>query len=341
LAARRRFGGRFFGKTTSLGRIGGNDNQAIEAMSYPAAVDCWFLSGPTASGKTAVSLELAQRIGGEIISLDSMAVYRGMDIGTAKPSIDDRRAAPHHLIDVVDPHETFSVAQYVAAAHEAIASIRARGREALFVGGSPLYLKAMLRGLFQGPAADWSFRKQLNARIEREGAAVLHAELAKVDPIAAERLHPNDGRRITRALEVFHVAGEPISRLQREFDRARPAEACRAFYLDWPRETLHERIDARVEKMFAAGLVDEVRDMHSAGNALSRTAAQGVGYRETIDHLHGKIDLAEAIRLVKLHTRQMAKRQMTWFRSLSECRPIAVAPSDSPDAIAERITSSR
>ena len=331
------------------------------------ATDCWFLTGPTAAGKTAVGVALAERIGAEIVSMDSMALYRGMDIGTAKPAPADRQAVPHHLIDVLEPHQEYSLAQYLDAAHGQIAEIRGRGRESLFVGGTPLYLKGLLRGIFQGPPADWQLRRELQDFARQHGSAALHRRLAEVDPAAAKRLHPNDTRRLVRALEVFEKTGRPISELQRQFDVGRPAEACRVFVLDWPREELHARIDRRVDAMFAAGLVDEVRGLlyseRGTGTSprpvspievltgsepvplseqpLSRTASQAVGYREVIEHLQGQHTLPDAVELVKRHTRQLAKRQMTWFRSLSECRFVPMEGEDGAGAVVEKILSGR
>lgn len=307
------------------------------ATFAPLFAGCWCLTGPTASGKTAVGIELARRIDAEIISLDSMAVYRGMDIGTAKPSAIERDAIVHHLIDVVDPWEEFSVAQYLSLAETAVREIRGRGRQPLFVGGTPLYLKALLRGLFSGPAADWDYRSQLEEVVERSGSAELHRRLAEVDPVAAAKLHPNDARRLIRALEVYYYTGRPISEQQQQFDKPASADSRPVFVLDWPREELYRQIDERVDAMFAAGLVDEVRRLLAAGHPLSRTAAQAVGYREVIAHLAGQVDLSTTIELVKRHTRQFAKRQLTWFRSLPECRWIAVKPPFDPQSIAAEI----
>ncbi|MEX2113341.1 MAG: tRNA (adenosine(37)-N6)-dimethylallyltransferase MiaA [Pirellulales bacterium] len=301
------------------------------------AADCWFLSGPTASGKTSVALALAPRIGAEIVSLDSMALYRGMEIGTAKPSLAERAAVPHHLLDVIDPDEEYSLAQYVAAAHRAVDDIRSRGQSPLFVGGTPLYLKSLLRGIFEGPPADWELRRGLQELARNEGSQVLHARLAQVDPISASRLHPRDTRRIIRALEVWEKTGQSITALQQQFDRARPPDACRVFVLQWPRAELAARIDARVDAMFEAGLVDEVRGLLTGGRRFSRTASQAVGYREVIEHLQGVRDLADTVALTKLRTRQLAKRQMTWFRSLCECRLVAVGGSVDVASLAARI----
>jgi tRNA dimethylallyltransferase len=301
------------------------------------AIDCWYLTGPTASGKTAVGVELARLLDAEIISLDSMAVYRGMDIGTAKPTSDELQAVGHYLIDILAPNEQFSVAAYRARALEAIQDIRGRGREVLFVGGTPLYLKAMLRGIFEGPPADLKIRRRLEGEAQQIGIDSLHARLAAVDPAAAKRLHPNDARRIIRALEVFEQTGTPISVLQRQFDIGRTAAECRVFVLEWPREQLYERINRRVEEMFAAGLVEETRRLLTADGKLSSTARQAVGYREVIEHLEGHRDLVQTIELVKTRTRQFAKRQLTWFRSLSECRIVPVVEALDPTAIARHI----
>jgi tRNA dimethylallyltransferase len=303
------------------------------------ALDCWFLTGPTASGKTAVAIELARAIDAEIISMDSMALYRGMDIGTAKPTPAERDAVPHHLVDVIGPSESYSVARYLAEATATADRIRDRGREVLFVGGTPLYLKALLRGMFEGPEADWDLRKSLEADAA-SGKLDLHAELSAVDPAAATKLHPNDTRRLIRALEVYRLTGTPISELQQQFDTAHPPQATRVFELQWLRDVLNERIDTRVDRMFAAGLVKEVQSLLAGDAELSHTARQALGYREVIQHLAGKHTLGEATALVKTHTRQFARRQLTWFRSLSECRPVECADATSASDLAEAICTS-
>jgi len=314
-----------------------NDDPCTTPMSSPPALDCWFLTGATAGGKTGVGVELARRIDAEIVSLDSMALYRGMDVGTAKPTAAERREVPHHLVDVLDPHEEFSLAQYVDAAQRSVDEIKARSREVLFVGGTPLYLKGLLRGIFQGPPADWDFRRRLAKQAETQGPGCLHRRLAEVDPPSAERLHPNDTRRLIRALEVYEKTGRPISRLQRQFEVARPADECRVFVLQWPTQQLNARIDRRVDAMFAAGLVDEVRALLLRPQPLSKTAAQAVGYREVIEHLCGERGLPETVELVKTHTRRFAKRQRTWFRSLSECRFVPVEDPIDPVKVAQQI----
>jgi tRNA dimethylallyltransferase len=314
-----------------------SDIEILERTPAPLTADCWFLTGATAAGKTCVGLELAERLGAEIVSLDSMALYAGMDIGTAKPTPEQRRRVPHHLIDILEPTQEFSVSQYLAAAEAAVQEIRRRGRQALFVGGTPLYLKTLLRGIFEGPPADWEFRRVVEEEAGQVGLAELHKRLAQVDPVSAARLHPHDQRRIIRALEVYRLTGQPISHLQLQFEEGRPADQCRVFVLQWPRGELHRRIDERVGGMFAAGLVDEVRRLLARYGALGRTASQAVGYREVIDHLEGKADLPETIRKVQARTRQFARRQETWFRSLSECRFVPMDTAVAPNVIAEQI----
>jgi tRNA dimethylallyltransferase len=284
--------------------------------------DCWFLTGPTASGKTELGLEFAESLGAEIVSLDSMAVYRGMDIGTAKPSRQQRERVAHHLLDLIDPTQDYSLAQYVADAEKAVADIVARGRTALFVGGTPLYLKSLLRGIFSGPPADWTLRRQWQDVIEREGPENLHARLAELDPLSAQRLHPRDARRVIRALEVWEKTGQSITTLQQQFEHSRQPAECRVFTLEWPRDELARRIDTRVDAMFAAGFVDEVRQLLDRHGRLSRTASQAVGYKEVIQHLAGERNLPDTVELIKMRTRQFAKRQGTWFRSLSECSTV-------------------
>ncbi len=208
-----------------------------------------------------MALELAQRLDAEIVSLDSMAIYRGMDIGTAKPTAAEQAAVPHHLLDVVDPADEYSVAQYVADAAAVVDAIRARGREVLFVGGTPLYLKSLLRGLFDGPPANWELREEIEAELEQVGQAALHERLTQVDPLAASVIHPHDTRRMIRALEVFRATGEPMSHQQMEFEDGRAADECRVFVLRRERGELHRRIEGRVEAMIDVGLVDEVRQL--------------------------------------------------------------------------------
>jgi len=299
--------------------------------------NCWFLTGATAAGKSAVGVALAQRLNAEIVSLDSMAIYRGMDIGTAKPTAAQRAIVPHHLVDIVEPREEFSVAQYVDAASRVVAEIQGRGREVLFVGGTPLYLKSLLRGLFEGPPANWELRDEIVQELEQVGQQALYERLRQVDPVAAGNIHPHDTRRLIRALEVYRATGEPISHQQLQFEEGRPAEECRVFVLRRPREELHARIEARVNGMIDAGLVDEVRHLMSNGRGLGRTARQAVGYLEALEFLAGQYDVAEMIARIKVRTRRFAKRQGTWFRSLSECRFVDIAGDVDAASMAERL----
>lgn len=323
-----------------------NSEAVLDPPPAPAAADCWFLTGPTAAGKTDVACELAERISAEILSLDSMAVYQGMEIGTAKPSAAIRQRLPHHLIDLVPPTEDYSLSEYIDAAHQAIAAVRSRGKEPLFVGGTPLYLKALLRGVYQGPPADWEFRAQIETELQNVGLEALHERLAVIDPLAAAKLHPRDKRRIVRALEVFRLTGKPLSHQQTQFDESRPASAAKVFVLHWPREELHRRIENRVSQMFAAGLIDEVRALVGQYGGLGRTASQAVGYREVLELLSNEQQTGQpaspsAIRAclehVQIHTRQFAKRQETWFRSLSECTFIPLVPGEGASQAMEKI----
>lgn len=296
----------------------------------------WCLTGATATGKSAVAIALADRLGAEVLSLDSMAVYRGMDIATAKPTAEQQAAVPHHLIDLVEPDEEFSVAQYLELATETIDEVRSRGRVPLFVGGTPMYLKCLLRGLFEGPSADWELRQEIRDELARFGPEALHTRLNQVDPLAAAAIHPNDVRRTVRALEVYLATGEPISHQQMEFEDPVPADECRVFVLQRERAGQHQRIDDRVEAMFRQGLIDETQRLVADGKQLGRTASQAVGYREVLDHLAGECDLAEAKKQIKTRTRRFAKRQGTWFRSLSECRFVDLA-DETTEAIADRV----
>lgn len=284
------------------------------------ALECWYVTGATASGKTVVAVELAGRLDAEIVSLDSMAIYRGMDIGTAKPSADQRHQVPHHLLDIVDPVEEFTVTRYRELALQTIREIRGRGKRVVFAGGTALYLKALLRGVFEGPPANQDFRAAIEDELQSVPLAALHRRLEQVDPVTADRVHPHDKRRIIRALEVFSTTGVPISHMQNEFETEHPADDCRVFALRHPRDILHQRIGDRVDQMFADGLVDEVRGLLDHWGQPGRTAAQAVGYREVIAHLCEGVSLEETRDRVLVRTRRFARHQETWFRGLSECR---------------------
>lgn len=294
--------------------------------------DVYLLSGPTASGKSAVALELAERLGAEIISLDSMAVYRGMDIGTAKPTLEERRRVPHHLVDVREPHEQCTVAWWCMAAQATAAEIRQRSRRVLIVGGTPLYLKALLRGLFAAPPADPKLRQELEKLTDEEA----RSRLQLADPTSAARLHSGDRRRVLRALEVWLQTGQTMSALQRQFDQ--PAQLPRpGFWLDLPRPALHQRIHDRIDRMLEAGWLEECRRLLELPNGLCREARQAAGYAELFAVFRGELPLAEAIPRIQTRTRQLAKRQVTWLRHLEELRPWPSSPDDSPEDLALRI----
>ena len=312
-----------------------NDNR----RKCELARTCWYLTGATASGKSETSLEMARQLNAEIISLDSMAIYRGMDIGTAKPPQEARDSIPHHLIDICDPTEQFSVSQYREAALAKITEIQQRDREVLFVGGTALYLKALLRGMFDGPPADWDFRREVEQEISEMGAEFLHQRLEMIDPVSASNLHPNDHRRIIRALEVYRATGKPISHWQMQFDHGLSADQCRVFTLRHERGKLHERIESRVDEMFEQGLVAEVQGLLERWNELGHTAAQAVGYREVIAHLNGEMDLEQTREKVRVRTRRFARHQETWFRGLSECRMVDLDDPFDPREIASQLIS--
>ena len=292
-----------------------------------------LLMGPTGAGKSDVALELAARMPGEIVSVDSAMVYRGLDIGTAKPAREVREGIPHHLVDVLDPAESYSAGQFLHDAMEAIGAIHARGRVPLLVGGTMLYFHTLLNGLARLPPADAQVRRELDARLASDGSVALHAELRRVDPDAAARIHPNDPQRIQRALEVHRLTGRPISALQR--DRPVPLAGTRAgcFVISPPRQDLHTRIARRFEQMMAAGFLDEVRHLRARSDLTAdKPALRAVGYRQLWQHLDGEVGLEEAVRNGIVATRRLAKRQMTWLRALPQAEWL-----NSSEAAGERI----
>ncbi len=275
--------------------------------------------GPTASGKSALAMSLAQRIGGEILTVDSMQVYRGMDIGTAKPTPEEQAAVRHHLLDVVTPDQTFAVARFVELADAAIADAAARGVPLIATGGTPLYYKALFEGLFEGPGADAAIRERLNTK----SPETLHARLKEVDPAAAERIHLNDQKRLVRALEVYELTGKPISSFQTHWTNPAARHPATWIGLEWNREVINRRINARTRAMLAGGWVEEVRGLLATYGELSKTAAEATGYRELIDHVQGRSSLDGATELIKIATRQLARKQMKWFRRFPGVRWIA------------------
>ena len=282
--------------------------------------------GPTAVGKTAVALLVAAELGGEIVSADSRQVYRGMDVGTAKPTPDERRAVPHHLIDIVEPSDTYDAARFASDAESAIARLLNQGREPIVVGGTGFYLTSLFEGLFEGPGRDDRIRGELKAKAEAAGLAELPRPLSEVDPVTAERIHPNDAARIVRALEVQRSTGRPLSEWQATGTRA-PVFSAFFCGLTMHRDAIYERIDDRVDRMMKAGLLEEIRGLVRAGSLRpGMPAANAVGYRELLPIVAGEeaevatSDIDEAVRLIKRNTRRYAKRQLTWFSSLGESR---------------------
>ncbi len=272
------------------------------------------LLGPTAVGKTEVAIQLAQRLNAEIISVDSRQIYRQMDIGTAKPTPEEQQAARHHLIDCVDITEPFSVADYQSLTDAAIAEIQNRGKQVLLVGGAGLYFRAIVDGLFEGPAADPSLRKRLEQEVSDQGVDVLHNRLRACDPESAERIHPNNVIRVIRALEVYELTGTPMPEHQQQWQPENQRYPFIAFGLTMPRELLYRRIEQRVDIMLANGLMVEVESLLAAGYSRETFALQSFGYKELIAYLDGKCTYVQAIEQLKQNTRRFAKRQMTWFR---------------------------
>ncbi len=300
---------------------------------------CCFLAGPTACGKSATALILASRQNAEIVSLDSMAIYRGMDIGTAKPTKTEREQVVHHLVDIAEPHEEFSVSEFVRHAAEAAEEIVHRGRTPLFVGGTGLYLRSILRGIFEGPEPDWEFRREYERLAIENGPQWLHDRLAACDPVTASRLHLNDMRRIIRALEVFERTGKPLSADQNHCPRPENERPRLVLWLEPPREWLRNRIDRRVDQMITAGWVEETQELMNRQPPPSRTACQALGYRELIDHIEGRLSLDAAVEQIKISTRQFAKRQHTWFRNLEECQSLLILGNETPEQLSEVIFS--
>ena len=277
------------------------------------------VAGPTASGKSDLGLKLAQRLGGEIVCMDSMQIYRRMDIGTAKPTAQERALLPHHMLDVADPTEAYAVADYAVAAEQVIAQILSRGRVPILVGGTGLYLKALMDGLsLGGTGGDERLRAELNALADEPGGQErLHARLAAVDPDTAARLHPNDRRRVIRAIEVFEQTGVPMSR-QNHAAQDRPFRVL-PLALEWPRDLLYARLETRVHRMMEMGLLSEVRALLESGVAPAAQSMQGIGYKELIPAAMGQDDVNRAVWDIIVHTRHYAKRQGTWLRAEPRC----------------------
>ncbi len=296
-----------------------------------------ILTGPTACDKTEIGFNVAREIGGEIISADSMLFYRGMDIGTAKPSLTMREIIPHHFIDIIDPWESYSVGKYVKDVEDLISNANRGKRKFLIVGGSPLYIKGIIDGIFNGPEADWNIRSELERIAEEKGNLHVHGILQKIDPVKAGELHPNNLRRIIRAIEVYKITGEPVSALQEQYKIARKNYKFKIICISREREDIYRRINARVETMFDNGLVDEVQSLLDSPEGLSRQARQALGYKEVIQYLEDGLTLDDAKETVKLNTRRFAKRQMTWFRSFPDVQWLEAEEHEDLKIIYEKI----
>jgi len=294
--------------------------------------------GPTAVGKTDLSIAVARAVDGEIISADSMQVYKGMDIGTAKPTENERQGIPHHMLDVVTPDQEFSVADYQRMVEETLRSLAERDKTPILTGGTGLYIRAVLDGfVFDPEARDEELRVQLEKMASTRGGVVLHQRLAEVDPDSAKRLHPNDHRRVIRALEVYHTTGQPLSRHLAAQKRQPPRHPSVKFGLTRNRRRLYDRINLRVDLMMETGLLDEVKQLMSQGLEGSATALQALGYKELVGYLRGEYDLTEAVRRLKRDTRRYAKRQLTWFRRDQEIIWLDLDQISREDAV-EKIT---
>jgi tRNA dimethylallyltransferase len=296
-----------------------------------------LILGVTASGKGRAAFELARVLDGEIVSVDSMKVYRRMDIGTAKPPAEVRREVRYHLIDVVEPSESFSVGLFLERALPAIEDIGHRGKTVIAVGGTALYIKALLYGLFEGPGSDAKIRAALRERAEAEGLVALHAELVRLDPEAAGRINANDAKRIIRALEVHQLTGTPISSFQKQFQAEQPKHDWTIIGLRREKSVESRRINARVRKMIEMGLVDEVASLLAEEKPLSPQARCAIGYAEIIEHLAGQMELDETIERIKINTRRLAKGQRTWFKTIRHVQWLDIEPEESDKNVLGRI----
>ncbi len=293
-----------------------------------------FIAGPTAVGKSEIALLLAEKIGGEIISADSMQVYRGLDLGTAKPTPAERARVPHHLIDICDLTENFDAAQFIRLAQKAVAEIQSRNKIPVFCGGTGLYFKAFLSGLGEAPATN----PELRAELEAASFEVLLHELRERDPAAYEKIDKQNPRRVIRAVEVIRLTGKKFSEQRAEWkSKVQSPKSKNFFMFSRQPEDLHARINARVDEMFRRGLVAETEQLLKRGLTENKTAMQAIGYRQVVEHLRGERDLAETIELVKSRTRQFAKRQLTWFRRQLDPEWIELQPEESPEKILPRL----
>lgn len=270
------------------------------------------IAGPTASGKTDLAVELAKRYGGEVVSADSMQIYKRMNIGTAKPDMAELQGIPHHMMDFLEPQEGYSVAEYVKSAHEIIADIKSRGKLPIIAGGTGLYINSLIDDVEFSPAEDnGEIRAELEERVRCEGIESLMEELWKIDPVSAEKIHPNNTKRVIRAVEYYRLNNAPISEQSRERESSRYSPLM--LMIDRPRALLYERIEKRVDIMLGCGLIDEVSGLMAEGLTKKNLSMQGIGYKEVIDYLRGFSTKSEMTRIIKRDTRHYAKRQLTWF----------------------------
>ena len=296
-----------------------------------------ILAGPTASGKSAVALLLAEKFNAELLSIDSMKLYRGLDIGTGKPTAAERARVPHHFIDVKDAWQYASVAEFIIAAERTIADCAARSVRLIGEGGTALYLKALCEGLFEGPGKDAGIRARLEQDVAERGSFAMHERLAQVDTKGASKILPTDGRRIVRALEVYELTGRPIGEGQREWGTPRSDLDVRIACLDLPRPLLYARIDARIRGMIADGWLDECRRLLELDPPLSREASQALGYKTLLAHLRGESTLEAAIERICFDTHHFARRQIHWFKKLPKTVFIDLSGDETAQAIAERV----
>jgi len=314
----------------------------VAKIPSPPEVELVIIAGPTGVGKTDIGVELALRCGGEIISADSMQVYRRLRIGTARPTPEQCRGVPYHGVAMIEPTETFHLGAFIETADRLIAQIAARGRRPLVVGGTGLYIKGLLEGVFEAPPVDRALRERLLERAAAEGPAALHEELRRVDPEAAARISPGDPVRIERALEVWHQTGRPISALWRESRRALSRYPYYLFVITCDRAVLYERINRRVERMFREGLADEVKRLVEEGVPPDCHAFKALGYRHVLAWLEGRTSKREAIEQMQKHSRRYAKRQLTWFRAMTGAIWLDVtglSPAEAAREIERRILS--
>lgn len=311
----------------------GRQAKQIQNQNYKNKII--FIVGPTAVGKSAVAVHLAKKIKAEIISCDSMQIYRGMPIITSKPGADLRKKVIHHLLSVVSPEKEYNVSRYREQALQKIKAIIKKGKVPLFVGGTGLYVSVLIDGIFKNKVINLALRKKLYAQFKEYGRDYLYAKLKSVDSPAAEKIHPNDTKRIIRALEVFEATGRPISSLQQEREGLTKDYKVKIFCLNMDRGALYKRIDRRLDKMFAAGLINEVKRLLS--KRLSKTAQYAIGINELKGYFQGQYDLEEAKRLIKRNSRRYAKRQLSWFRKDKRIKWVDIKDSDTPGQIAKKV----